>query len=192
MPYLYGKRIRFRAVEKEDIPKFLRWINDPEVTENLVLIEPMSHYEEEKWYESMMERPVHEHIYLIEVKEPGNGSDYIPIGNCSFLDINWCSRSAEVGIMIGEKSYWDQGYGTEALQILLEHGFNTLNLHRIGLRVYSKNKRGIRAYEKAGFQYEGMLRQGHYQHGQYYDVHLMSVIRSEWASRELGETDLLE
>ena len=42
MPYLYGKRIRFRAAEKEDIPSFLRWINDPEVTENLILIEPMS------------------------------------------------------------------------------------------------------------------------------------------------------
>ena len=177
MPYLYGKRIRLRAAEKEDIPIFLRWINDPEVTENLILIEPMSRYEEEKWFESMMQRPVHEHIYMIEVKEPGSESAYKHIGNCSFLEIDWRNRCAEVGIMIGEKSFWNQGYGTEAVELLLDHGFNTLNLHRIGLRVYSKNKHAIRAYEKAGFQYEGKLRQGQYQHGQYYDVHLMSVLK---------------
>jgi RimJ/RimL family protein N-acetyltransferase len=189
MPYLYGKRIRLRAAEKEDIPNFLRWINDPEVTEDLVLIEPMSHYEEEIWFDSMMQRPVHEHLYLIEVKDHESGSDFIHIGNCSFLDIDWRNRSAEVGIMIGEKSYWNQGYGTEVMELLLEHGFDTLNLHRIGLRVFSKNKRAIRAYEKAGFIYEGMLRQGNYQHGLYYDVHLMSVLKDEWVAKK---QDLLE
>jgi RimJ/RimL family protein N-acetyltransferase len=96
------------------------------------------------------------------------------------MNIDWRNRSGEVGIMIGEKACWNQGYGTETMQRLLEHGFNTLNLHRIWLQVYAKNPGGIRAYEKAGFTHEGTLRQAHYQHGKYYDVHIMSVLREEW------------
>jgi RimJ/RimL family protein N-acetyltransferase len=98
--------------------------------------------------------------------------------------------SAEIGIMIGEKSYRDQGYGTETMQLLIDYGFGTLNLHRIWLQVYAKNKRGIRTYEKAGFQYEGKFRDGHYQHGRYYDVHLMSVLRDEWEEHFPTETSL--
>ena len=53
MPHLFGERVRLRAAEKEDITNFLRWVNDPEVTENLTMVSPMSCYEEENWYESM-------------------------------------------------------------------------------------------------------------------------------------------
>lgn len=180
MPHLFGDRIRLRAAEKEDIPIFLRWVNDPEVTENLMLVEPMSAYEEEKWYESMMDNPIHQHIYVIETRSSEKENAYRPIGNCSFVKIDWRNRCAEVGIMIGEKSYWNQGYGPEALKVLLKHGFETLNLHRIWLQVYAKNTRGIRAYEKSGFIHEGKFRQAHYQHGKYFDVLIMSVLKDEW------------
>ncbi len=73
------------------------------------------------------------------------------IGNCGFFDINWRIRSAEVGLFIGEKSCWNKGYGTEVMRLLLQHGFGTLNLNRIFLRVDAENLGGIRAYEKAGF-----------------------------------------
>lgn len=184
MPYLYGKRIRLRAAEKEDIPTFLRWVNDPDVTENLLLVSPMSRYEEEQWYESMMKRPASEHVMVIEVNTQSSDENYHPIGTCQFLNIDWRNRSAEVGIMIGEKSYWDRGFGSESMRLLLAHGFGILNLHRIWLQVYSKNIRGIRAYEKAGFTYEGNFRQAHYQDGRYYDVHLMSVLKDEWQDEE--------
>ena len=82
--------------------------------------------------------------------------------------------------MIGEKEYWDQGYGSEAMQLMLKHGFETLNLHRIWLQVYDKNVRGIRAYEKTGFTVESRFREAHYQHGRYYDIIIMSILRSEW------------
>jgi RimJ/RimL family protein N-acetyltransferase len=180
MPHLYGERIRLRAAEKEDISAFLRWINDADVTENLMLIAPMSRFEEENWYEGMMKNPTHEHVLVIEVKDETPQSDYRPIGTCQFVRIDWRNQSAEIGIMIGEKTFWDQGYGSETMRLMLDHGFGTLNFHRIWLQVYAKNKRGIRAYEKAGFQYEGKFRQAHYQHGKYYDVHLMSVLKDEW------------
>jgi RimJ/RimL family protein N-acetyltransferase len=180
MPIINGERIRLRAAEKEDIPQFLRWVNDADVAENLLLVFPISRHEEEQWYASMMERPPSEHVMVIEVKETKKGEKNIPIGNIQFLEIDWRNRSTEIGIMIGEKSYWNQGYGTEAMRLMINYGFHTLNLHRIWLRVFEQNKRGIRAYEKAGFIHEGKYRQAEYQHGKYQDVLLMSILNDEW------------
>jgi len=188
LPYLYAKRIRLRAAEKEDIPIFLRWVNDAEVAENLLFVTPMSRYEEEQWYDSMMKKPASEHIFVIEVKNLTPDQHYGPVGTCQFHDVSWRNRSAEVGIMIGEKNLWDQGYGTETMGLLLKHGFETLNLHRIWLQVFAKNKRGIRAYEKAGFVFEGQYRQAEYQHGQYQDVHLMSILVEEWRQNQLSKS----
>ena len=81
------------------------------------------------------------------------------IGTYAFDDIDWRIRSAEFGIMIGDKTYWNRGYGTEAVRLLCQHGFNTLNLNRIFLHVFENNPRAIRAYEKAGFILEGRERQ---------------------------------
>lgn len=180
MPHIFGERIRFRAAEKEDIPIFVRWVNDEDVAENLLFATPISLHEEQQWYETMMKKQASEHVLVIEIKDPQTEVGFIPIGTCQIHDINWRNRSAEIGIMIGEKSYWDQGYGTEAMQLMVDHGFKTLNLHRIWLQVFAKNKRGIRAYEKAGFKYEGTYRQAEYQHGQYQDIHLMSILKDEW------------
>lgn len=187
MPYLFGERVRLRAAEKEDITAFLRWINDEDVTENLFLVSPMSRFEEENWYDAMMKKPESEHVLVIEVKDETPNQEYRPIGTCQFHNLDWRNRSAEIGIMIGEKTFWDRGYGTETMQLLLRHGFNTLNLHRIWLQVYAKNQRGIRAYEKAGFIFEGKYRQAHYQQGKYHDIHLMSILKEEWQKDQTAQ-----
>ncbi len=66
------------------------------------------------------------------------------------------------------------------MRLLLQHGFDTLNLNRVYLRVYANNLRAIRCYEKTGFVLEGRMRQAQYQNGEYLDILLMSVLRSEW------------
>jgi RimJ/RimL family protein N-acetyltransferase len=180
MPHLFGERIRLRAAEKGDIPNFLRWVNDPEVTENLLLVYPMCRVEEENWYDAMLKGPAAEHVLVIDIKDPALKEKWQAIGTCQFHNINWRNRNAELGIMIGEKSYWNQGYGTETMRLLLKFGFEVLNLHRIYLQVYEKNAGGIRAYQKAGFRQEGTFRQALYQHGRYYDIYWMSVLKDEW------------
>ena len=180
MSIIYGERVRLRSAEKSDLEKFLVWINDPEVTEGLTFFLPMSSEDEDKWFETVMQRPQEEKPLVIDRK---NGDDWQLIGNSGFFGFDWVARSAEVGIMIGEKSIWDKGYGTEVMTLLLRHGFATLNLNRIYLRVYSENKRAIRTYEKAGFVHEGRMRQGVYKHGKYCDVLFMSVLREEWDAR---------
>jgi RimJ/RimL family protein N-acetyltransferase len=172
-----GERIRLRAISRDDLPMFVDWLNDQDVREGLSLHYPMSVDNEQKWYDAMLQEPIDEHPLTIEIR---NGDAWVTVGNCGFHKIDWRNRSAEVGIFIGEKSYWNQGYGTETMRLLLSHGFDTLNLNRIFLRVFSQNARAIRAYEKVGFKYEGLFRQAEYQKGRYIDVQFMSVLHSEW------------
>lgn len=180
MSIIHGKRIRLRAVEREDIAKFHEYVNDPEVTRSLALYLPMSLADEEHWFENLGKRDPNEKPLAIEMRK---GKGWTLIGNCGVFAIDWTNRSAELGIMIGEKSEWNKGYGAEAMSLLLRHGFETLNLNRLFLRVYSENVRAVRSYEKAGFVLEGRQREAVYKHGNYDDVLFMSVLRSEWMSR---------
>lgn len=177
MSIVYGKRVRLRGAERSDLEKFVTWINDPEVTAGLTLFLPMSSVDEEKWFENAMQRPQEEKPLVIDMKD---GTDWRLIGNSSFFAFDWVARSAEVGIMIGDKTVWNQGFGSEVMTLLLRHGFGTLNLNRIYLRVFAENKRAIRAYEKVGFVHEGCMRQAAYKNGSYSDVLYMSVLREEW------------
>jgi len=178
---IYGGRIRLVAVEREDLPLFVKWINDPEVRQGLELYLPMSLAQEEKWFENMLERPQESQPLTIEVRD---GDGWVKIGNMGLFDFHHRARRAEVGIMIGEKSYWNQGYGTEAIRLMLKHSFETLNLNRIMLQVYADNLRAIRCYEKAGFVHEGRMRDARYFNGVYEDVLIMSVIRAEWEEQK--------
>jgi diamine N-acetyltransferase len=85
-----------------------------------------------------------------------------------------------LGIFIGEKNQWSQGYGREAIGLLLGYGFNELNLHRIYLRVDASNTQGIRCYIHCGFVEEGRLRDNTYHQGQFEDQLIMSVLRPEY------------
>lgn len=179
---LTGNRIRLRAIERGDLHTFVRWINDPEVTAGLLIGNPMSQTHEENWYEGMLKRPMEEQPLAIELK---TAQTWELIGTCSFNEISWRDRVAEVGIMVGEKQHWSKGYGTDAMRLLLRRGFAELNLNRIFLHVYANNPRAIRSYEKAGFTLEGRLRQDVYKNGQYLDVLVMGILREEWKDSEV-------
>jgi RimJ/RimL family protein N-acetyltransferase len=177
---IYGEQVRLRALERSDVPQYYEWVNDPEVIAGLKLFLPSSTHDEEKWFENAMKGPQEEKPLVIEVRD---GKGWRMIGNCGFLEVDWVARSAEFGIMIGDKGIWNLGLGTEATLLILRHGFHTLNMNRIGLKVYADNKGAIRAYEKAGFVHEGCMRQAVYRNGEYKDVLFMSVLREEWSAQ---------
>jgi diamine N-acetyltransferase len=181
MSIIYGERVRLRAVERGDIPKYYDWVNDPEVTRGLSLYLPMSNADEEKWFERALEGDPNEKPLAIEVKD---GDGWKLIGNCGLFGIEWVNRSAELGILIGDKAAWNKGFGTETMVLLLRHGFETLNLNRLFLRVYGANARAVRAYQKAGFIEEGRMREAVFKNGRYDDIIIMSVLRSEWKTQE--------
>ncbi len=178
---IIGKRVRLRGIERSDIPRFVEWLNDPEVAQGLSLVLPLSTTQEETWFDNLRNTPKEEHPMGIEVHTP-NG--WMLVGNLSLMNINWRNRLAEVGIFIGEKRFWNQGYGHDAMVLMLRHAFSNLGLNRVFLRVFETNPRAVHSYEKAGFVHEGRMRQAQYQDGKFVDVLLMSVLRSEWQDKD--------
>jgi RimJ/RimL family protein N-acetyltransferase len=170
-----GKKVRIRAIEKTDIDEIMKWINDREVMDNLIMRYPVSRYQEEKWIEKALDDPnPRNKVFAIENK------DGVYLGGMGLHRIDWENRNAEVGIAIGKKEYWNKGYGTDAMMTLLDFAFNRMNLHRVCLKVFDFNVRGIKSYEKCGFKREGVLRHDLYVNGEYHDSVIMGILRDEF------------
>jgi RimJ/RimL family protein N-acetyltransferase len=177
VPFLIGDRIYLRPLDAEaDLERCLRWINDPEILATLGRRHPTGRSTEQEWLQGQYKSDAHMNLAIV-VKD---GDRHI--GNCGFNEIDYVNRFAVFGILIGEKDAWGHGYGPEAARLILKHGFAELGLHRIGLDVYSHNARALRAYEKAGFVREGVLRESYFRNGVYHDTIVMSVLESEWDS----------
>ncbi|MDB4894856.1 MAG: GCN5-related N-acetyltransferase [Firmicutes bacterium] len=102
------------------------------------------------------------------------------IGGCSLRGFNQVARSAEFAIVIGSGEYRGKGYGTEVTRLAVAVGFEQFNFNRIWLTVSEENLAGVRAYAKAGFVKEGLLRQNGFANGRYYNVYVMSILRDEY------------
>ena len=174
---LEGKLIRLRAREPEDEPLAYHYFNDPEVTEYLTIRYPVSHRQER----GILDEPVTYQAahFAIETLE-----DRRYLGGCSLLVHRPECRRAELGIVLGDKSYWDGGYGTDTMRTLCRFGFDEMNLHRIELQVFEENARARHLYEKLGFRVEGVRRDAWYQTGHYQDVILMGLLEGELRPNE--------
>jgi len=106
------------------------------------------------------------------------------IGQISIHDIDHLNRHAFLGIMIGETEHHGKGYGTEAVRLILDYGFNQLNLHNIMLSVHEDNLAGIACYKKIGFKESGRRREWIFKNGKYIDVIYMDILESEFKESE--------
>jgi diamine N-acetyltransferase len=174
---IYGDNIRLRAIERTDLERYVEWFNDPEVTRHLMRHLPLSLAAEVQWFENMQKQEEESRPLAIEAKD---GDQWVHIGGAGIHDIDWQARRGEMGISIGDKRYWNRGFGTDTIRALLRHGFECLNLHRIFLRVFEDNERAIAVYERLGFKEEGRLREHSYRSGSYLDMIIMGILRSEW------------
>lgn len=167
---MQGSLVSLRAVTKEDSCHYFKWINDKSLVLNNANYKPVSEYEHQNWFDrAFLNQDVR--IFSIVV----NSNNQL-IGSCSLRHINTIHRNAELQIRIGELDYQNKGLGSEAIQLLVDYGFNHLNLIRISLQVFANNHRAIRAYEKCDFQREGLLRKAAYIDGRYIDIVMMSIL----------------
>ncbi len=179
LPILRGRRVFLRPAERSDIDLFVRWFGDANVARFTTIRAPFSRPMEEQWFERMLDAQGRESYHFVICLRDGGR----PIGTIGFFAVDLVNGKAEFGIAIGEKDLWDHGLGSEALEVLVDFGFGNLRLERIYLHVYDYNPRGRRSYEKVGFTLEGTERHAIYLSGAFHDVHLMSMLREEWAAQ---------
>lgn len=174
-----GSLVNLRAPEMADLERDTRWINDREVTQFLSMRYQTSLLAEEGWLRERASKPLSYEAPFFAV----DTKDGVHIGNINLFNVRAEERSAELGIMVGDKAYWSQGYGSDALRTLLRFAFRQLNFRRIELFVYAFNARARAAYKKCGFVEEGARRSAIYGGGAYHDLIVMAVLREEWKDR---------
>ena len=103
------------------------------------------------------------------------------IGHISLHNIDHFNRNAFLGIVIGESEHHGKGHGTEAIRLIVDFGFKTLNLHNIMLSVDADNYGGISCFKKAGFKEAGQRREWKFKDGKYVDVIYMDLLAREFA-----------
>lgn len=148
-------------------------VNDPDLKEYTGTTFPVSTVEHEKWIERKA-LAQNEKLFLILDKMTSE-----MVGSIGLKNIDYNNSNAELYITIAKPFIGKNGYGTSAINSLVDFSFKRLNLHKIYLQVFCENKRAIKTYERCGFKTEGTLIQHHYDKGKYEDVLLMGIIRGE-------------
>jgi RimJ/RimL family protein N-acetyltransferase len=176
-----GRLVSLRHHRPENLAAVRRWYSDPELAKlTRYQTRPMSGEEIDQFFRNrLLAREAL--AYAIHVRD----TDRL-VGLTTFSALDPDNGSAVFHITIGERDAWSHGYGTEATELMLEHAFTRLNLHRVSLSVFAFNNRAIRSYEKAGFRIEGRLREAIWREGRFWDEVQMGVLQEEWLQRRSG------
>ena len=174
---LIGDRIYLspKGVSEESVKKYTEWMNDFNVTDYIGRTDQIVTLTGEKeWLENCAKNTDNIEFDIVEL----NSNKLV--GTISLGQFSWVNRSSVLGIFIGDKDFRDNGYGTEAINLLLEYGFKYLNLHSIRLDLIAINERAHKCYLKCGFKDTGRSRDAIFLNGKYYDELHMDILESEF------------
>ncbi|WP_368505087.1 GNAT family N-acetyltransferase [Alkalihalophilus sp. As8PL] len=169
-----GESVYLRTIKKEDLDSLYEAVQDEEIR---YMTGTRSVFSMEQLYE-YYQRIMHDEtrydfsICLIDTDEL--------IGDLAIMEIDEENNKAAFRMALHHPNHFNKGYGTEALQLALQFAFDTLNLNRLQLEVFSHNVRGIKAYEKAGFKTEGVIRESLYINNLYSDEIIMGMLKKEY------------
>lgn len=174
---LVGDRIYLspKGNSEEEVKQFTEWMNSFSVTDytgrsaNVTTL-----LGEREWLESICVNEKQRNFNIIDL------SNDKCIGTVGLMHFDWVARSAILGIFIGDENYRSNGYGTEAIKLLLEYGFKYLNLHSVNLELLAVNERAHKCYLKCGFKDTGRKREAIFLNGKYYDKLQMDILESEF------------
>lgn len=169
---LVGERIYLSPRNVEDVEIFTQWMNDFYITDYTGRSHQVVTLQAEKEY---LESGGDKNTFVIIDAQKDK-----MIGTIGLHKIDNINRTATLGIFIGNRDYWSKGYGTEAIQLLLDFGFNYLNLKNIDLAVMEFNQRAVKCYEKCGFKEIGRRRKCKFINGKYYDSILMDILAEDF------------
>ena len=162
--FLLGERVALRALTPADVDgPYLGWFNDPEVCRlNSHHVFPYTRPEALAWVENLAGR---RDALVLAITMDGRH-----VGNISLQGIDPVSRTAELAIVLGDRSVWGQGIGLEAARLLVDHGFTALNLNRIACGTLAANVAMRRLADRLGMREEGVRRQAAWTDGAYHDI----------------------
>jgi RimJ/RimL family protein N-acetyltransferase len=172
--FIQGKSLMLCPISLDKVPVYHQWFND-------YLVRRFGRSEfpktEEETRKRMTESVKDRELVSMEI---WHIADKKPIGIVSLHHIDWTARLAFIGLEIGDKSYWKQGYGSEAAELIVNYGFGELNLHKIMAGIFSANLGSQGCSKKIGMKLEARLKDTIYIDGHYYDDLTFSIFQDEW------------
>jgi RimJ/RimL family protein N-acetyltransferase len=177
--FLKGECIHLRALMEKDLTSsYLQWLNDEEVCRyNSHAVFPNSEQKMKAFYDSLQ----NQHNVVLAIIHSDTDRH---IGNVSLQNINWLSRNAEFAILMGEKDYWGKGFGKEAARLIVQYGFERLNLHRIYCGTLNGNSGMIKLAASMGMIEEGRRREAIFKNGKYEDILEYGILCHEFFGSE--------
>lgn len=167
-----GERIRLRKIELTDVTEVYRtWMNDPEVMRFTESRFQTHSLEQIRAYVQSVQADPNSCFFAIIENKSGNH-----IGNIKIGHIHPVHRTADVGIIIGDRGCWGKGYATEALKLAAAYAAETLKLHKLYAGIYANNPGSIQAFLRAGFAEEGRFAGHWFCDGQYVDGLQMGLL----------------
>lgn len=173
---IIGKNIILRTLELADCQEYcVNWLNDDETNQYLESRWSRHDINSVKNFVASINNSEHSYIFAII-----QGTKHI--GNIKIGPIDYLYKFADIGYLIGEKSYWGKGYTTEAIGLISEFAFETLKLHRVEAGAYEQNIGSQKALLKNGFIQEGVFRKRKFlkTHDMYCDSYKYSILKEEW------------
>ncbi len=173
-PFLKGEKVDLCPVTQEDVGILKKGYNDPDVRDAMFMYFPLTDQDTENKIEAMLKEEKAINLMIIDKETKKT------VGHTALVHPDWVSGMVTFYIVLLDKDVWGKGLGTEATQLIVDYGFNMLNLNRIQLHVNAENEAAKTVYKKIGFKHEGTLRQAMYKNNKYYDFWLMSILADEY------------
>ena len=173
--FIDSEKIFLRELHEVDLEgNWYRWFNDAEITvfQNKGIF-PNTKEKQKQYFDSLA---VSTSDVVLEIVEKSSNRH---IGNVGLHRIDWVHRSAELGIVLGDKTVWGKKYGKEAWHLITEYGFKSLNLHRIFATIMEGNIASCKSAEAAGFKNEGHITDAFFKNGKYLNMFYYNKINTD-------------
>ncbi|RJX40490.1 N-acetyltransferase [Paenibacillus pinisoli] len=182
---LDGREIYLRLAKESDLDDYYAFLQDTEMIQLTGSQKSFTREEIAAWINKIGHLNSDDRVdLLIFLKETNE-----LLGEVVLNEIDKVNRSANIRIGIQGTRHRGKGYGTQAMLLMLQYGFNTLNLHRIDLGVYAFNPRAIHVYEKLGFKREGLQRDVLYMNGKFHNMITMSMLEDEFKAGDESQSE---
>jgi RimJ/RimL family protein N-acetyltransferase len=172
-----NSKVGLRAIEPSDLPLVLEWRNNEDLRKYFREYREFSLPQITDWYQSMIKNNNFEMFIIVDIKT----NDSIGVAGITYID--WVNRHGDVHFYIGKDGAWiDEVYAQEAFPLILEYGFNILNLNKIWAEIYEVDTKKLNFFKNNGFKIDANLRDHYFYKGTYYTSHILSLLRNEYSN----------
>lgn len=170
---LIGKKIILKTIQKTDAEDLYENIKDKEISKYSGPYSSTSIRNAIKYIKKCSDNIQKKESYCLGIYLKENNK---LIGNIGLIDLDWKNKKCEIGFWIG-KNFWNKGYMTEAVLLITEYGFKTLNLHKISAVFHEQNIGSEKVLIKSGFKKEGILKDSIFLEGKYFNEIIYGKIK---------------